>query len=169
METFSALLAFCAGNSPVTGDQHARCVCEMSVIILVCSYCRFVNFADLSHLSPWHKLFSVVALARHQNFPSYTINTVTDMFCTNCSIMGKKHSKQEYVFNLQCHEFGTSWVRVIKRSRSEQNSRLHYHLPPVSHPIIGLWSVLAHDVSTCTVIMAGWYTADVGRVSVLRS
>ena len=77
METFSALLAFCAGNSPVTGEFPTQRTRSFDVTFDRIS--RWVNNREAGDLKRYRAHYDVIVMGILYNFPTENTNEIREL------------------------------------------------------------------------------------------
>ena len=144
METFSALLALCVGNSPVTGEFPSQRPVTR----------RFVVFFDLR---PNKRLSKAGDLRRHRGHYDVIVMTVTKKACTRCvpvRSFGPRHQK-----HLEQRQPMWREQSIISTSNNVMPTRL-------SFPIRSFLFMLP-DVSSTRTTLEGWLLMNLNVGTVL--
>ena len=121
METFSALLAFCAGNSPVTCEfSIQRPVMRALIFSLICTWTNsWANNGDAGDLRCHHAHYDVTVMS--SAFILYQYITMTSRHCWNNSFC--ESTFHSYVKMCQC-----SWSALLKVMAQSHNLNQRWHI-----------------------------------------
>ena len=125
METFSALLAFCAGNSPVSGEFPSQRPVTRSFDVF---FDLRLNKRLSKQLGGWWFEMPSSSLWRHCNADLSNMIVIFQCFCNSDKVHGKivrslrwRHNERDGVSNHQPH--GCLLNRLFRR-RSKKTSKL---------------------------------------------